>query len=158
MAWRADGGASTPEAWLADVASALLHRQPRTAVHCCDMALHLWVERPGDRDVLHFVRGLLVAHHVGDPRSAVDDLGRAAEGPAWLRDGARAEAELVRELAAASRVRKPRVRPAPDHDPGYAGLIASGASSPRPPVPHPLPEDGARPGIWDEVLPLLKPV
>lgn len=121
MAWRADGGASTPEAWLADVASALLHRQPRTAVHCCDMALHLWVERPGDRDVLHFVRGLLVAHHVGDPRSAVDDLGRAAEGPAWLRDGARAEAELVRELAAASRVRKPRVRPAPDHDPGYAG-------------------------------------
>lgn len=44
-----------------DVCSALLHRQPRTTLHCCDLALHALVARPGDRAALHHVRGLVGA-------------------------------------------------------------------------------------------------
>ncbi len=155
MSWRADGGAYTPEAWLADVASALLQQQPKTAVHCCDTALHLWVERPGDRAVLRHVRGLVVARRRGDPRSALADLEPAVDPPAWLRDEGRREVEQVRERAAVSRVRTARARPTPEYDPSYVALIASSASSPRPPAPDPLPADGERPGLWDAVVPLL---
>lgn len=156
MSWRNDGGAYTPEAWLMDVCSALLHRQPKTAVHACDMALHVWVERPHDRAVLHFVRGLLVADHVGDPKSAVDDLVLATAGPAWLSGDAHEELERVRRAADTSRVRVPRVQPAPAYDPAYIDLISTPASSPRPRVPDPLPADGERPALWGQALSFLR--
>lgn len=155
MAWRLDGGAYTPEAWLADVSAALLNRQPKTAVHCCDMALHVWVERPQDRAVLHHVRGLLVADHLRDPASAVADLELAADGPAWLRDDTRRELERVRGRAATSRVRVPRAQPAPEYDAAYLDLVSGPSSSPRPPRPDPFPEDGAEPALWARTLPLL---
>ncbi|TDT32644.1 hypothetical protein ACF3NT_01005 [Naumannella halotolerans] len=146
MGWRIDGGAYTPEAWLMDVCSALLHRQPKTAAHCCDMALPLWVQRPGDRSLLHFVRGLVVADHVGDPRRAVEDLERATHGPEWLRSEAHEELQRVSVAAARSRVRKPRVQPAPAYDQDYSELITNPDS--RPPVPDHLPADGGRPELW----------
>lgn len=155
IAWRLDGGAYTPEAWLADVSAALLNRQPKTAVHCCDMALHVWVERPGDRAVLHHVRGLLVADHLRDPASALPDLERSAGGPAWLRDDALRELERVRGRAASSRVRLPRAQPAPEYDAAYLDLVSGPSSSPRPPRPEPFPDDGAEPVLWVHALPLL---
>ncbi|MGV9292495.1 hypothetical protein [Amycolatopsis sp. NPDC003676] len=150
MSWRNDGGAYLPEAWLMDVCSALLHRQPKTAVHCCDLALQLWVERTGDRAVLHFVRGLLIADHLGDPKSALDDLVLAADGPGWLGGE---DLDRVRAAAATSRVRKPRAQPAPGYDRAYRDLIST---SPSLPVPEPLPEDGARPELWSRALPYLR--
>jgi hypothetical protein len=114
MEWRVVGGGSwTPEAWLADVASALLHRQPKTAVRCCDMALTTWVERPLDRLVLRYVRGALVLRHVHDPLRAVDDLAAAADGPSWVAGPARSDLAVAQDAAARSRVRTPRVGPSP---------------------------------------------
>lgn len=150
MSWRDDGGAYLTEAWLMDVCSALLHRQPKTAVHACDLALQLWVERPRDRAVLHFVRGLLIADHLADPKSAVGDLVLAADGPAWLGGE---ELARVRAAAAASRVRVPRAKPAPAYDRAYLGMVSVSAP---PPVPEPLPEDGAQQELWSQALPYLR--
>ncbi|WP_130839405.1 hypothetical protein [Corynebacterium neomassiliense] len=171
MSWRGDGGAVLPEAWLMDACSALLHRRPKTAVHCCDMALHLWIRRPGDRGIIHFVRGLVVADHVCDPRRAVEDLERAADGPAWLRADAQRELSRVVGKAARSRVRTPRVQPPPAYDAAYADLVtgrgsggrsagrsgggSGGSSGPGPDVPDTLPADGTRPELWDPVTELL---
>ncbi|WP_406632986.1 hypothetical protein [Amycolatopsis sp. WGS_07] len=151
MSWRNDGGAYLPEAWLMDVCSALLHRQPKTAVHSCDLALQMWVERPQDRAVLHFVRGLLIADHLGDPKTAVAGLELAASGPNWL-----GGEDLARVRQTTSRVRVPRAQPAPAYDQAYVDLISSSASSPRPPVPEPLPADGTQPGLWSEALQHLR--
>ncbi|GIG26308.1 hypothetical protein [Cellulomonas denverensis] len=149
MRWRTAGGGSfTPDAWLMDVASALLHRQPTTAVHCCDLALTTWVERPADRLVLRHLRGVLIADHVGDPARALDDLTAAAtDGPDWLRDRARADLDRVRAAAGRSRVRSPRVGPSPEFDPQHRSPVA--------PAEEPWPEDGARPAMWDLLAPLL---
>ncbi|MFB7211541.1 hypothetical protein [Streptomyces sp. NPDC056255] len=149
MAWRVGGGgSSTPDAWLMDVCSALLHRQPKTAVHCCDMALSVWVERPGDRAVLRFVRGLLIADHVADPLRALDDLDHALYGPKWLAEQAAPELARVTEEANRSRVGKPRAAPAPEWDPDYRDLILSQSPDPVPSPAGPLPPDGAVPSLW----------
>ncbi|MFE1402814.1 hypothetical protein ACFW5D_03890 [Streptomyces sp. NPDC058770] len=153
MAWRGSGGgAFTPDAWLMDVCSALLHDRPKTALHCCDMALSTWVERPGDRAVLRFVRGLLIADHVKDPLRALDDLESALHGPDWLAKRAAHELERVTEEANRSRVRKPRATPAPELDAAYRDLIRSHASDPVPSPTKPLPADGAVPSLWDPAM------
>ena len=150
MSWRVAGGGSwTAEAWLMDVCSALLHGQPRTAVRCCDMALTTWVERPGDRLVLRYVRGLLVARHLGDPARAVDDLDAATAGPSWLAALAVEEVAHAREAAARSRVRVPRAEPSPRFTGAHRSAVA--------PPEHPLPDDGAMPPTWALVLPRLRP-
>lgn len=156
MGWREDGGAYTPEAWLMDVCSAMMHGEPKTAVHCCDMALNMWVDRSGDRNVLHFVRGLVVADHVGDPLRAVDDLEQATHGPDWLRDEANNDLARVNRLAAGSRVKVARVGPAPAYDPDYVELIWSLDPTARPPAPDPMPVDGERPELWDRAMRQLR--
>ncbi|WP_326763811.1 hypothetical protein OG978_03930 [Streptomyces sp. NBC_01591] len=153
MAWRVSGGGSfTPDAWLMDVCSALLHHQPKTAIRCCDMALSVWIERPGDRAVLRLVRGLLIADHVGDPLRAVGDLKFAVHGPDWLAARAAHELERVTEEAIRSRVKKPRVTPSPDFDAVYRDLILSQSSEPISPPMEPLPVDGAVPSLWDTAM------
>lgn len=149
MSWRVAGGGSwTAEAWLMDVCSAILHGQPRTAVRCCDMALTTWVERPGDRLVLRYVRGLLVDRHLGDPARAVDDLEAAAAGPPWLATLAVGELPRVREAAVRSRVRAPRAGPSPRFTGEHRSRVA--------PPELPLPDDGAMPPVWTVVLPHLR--
>jgi hypothetical protein len=148
MAWRTvAGGSWTPEAWLMDVASALLHRQPKTAVHCCDLALTTWVERPLDRLVLRGVRGVLVRGAVGDPLRAIDDLEAATAGPGWIADVARAVLALAQEEGARSRVRRPRVGPSPAFTGEHRSPVAA--------APDPLPADGAEPVTWAVLRPLL---
>jgi hypothetical protein len=148
MEWRmVAGGCWTPEAWLMDVASALLHRQPKTAVHCCDMALRTWVERPADRLVLRGVRGVLVRGAVGDPLRAIDDLAAAAQGPAWIAAVAGPEHALAEQQGARSRVRTPRVGPSP----AFTGEHRSAVAPPE----DPMPADGSEPGTWAVLRPLL---
>jgi len=149
MSWRSAGaGMWMPEPWLMDVCSSLLHRQPKTAVHCTDMALHTWVGRPGDRSMLRYVRGLLIADHMSDPRSALDDLRAATQGPQWLTE-AHQDLARVTEAATRSRVRKPRALPCPDFEPDYMDKIGAAASTPFVrPAPEQLPDDGAAPPLW----------
>ncbi|MFD8822345.1 hypothetical protein ACFV1C_08295 [Streptomyces sp. NPDC059605] len=157
-AWRVGGGGSfTPDAWLMDVCSALLHHRPKTALHCCDMALSTWVERPGDRAVLRFVRGLLIADHIEDPLRALDDLESALHGPDWLAERAAPELERVTAEAERSRVRKPRATPAPELDVAYRELTRSQASDPVPSPTEPLPADGTVPSLWDPAMSRLRP-
>ncbi|MFJ8853316.1 hypothetical protein [Streptomyces sp. NPDC102437] len=156
-AWRVSGGGSfTPDAWLMDVCSALLHDRPRTALHCCDMALSTWIERPGDRAVLRFVRGLVIADHVKDPLRALADLESALHGPDWLAAQAAHELERVTKEAERSRVRRPRAAPAPELDADYRDLIFSQASSPIPAPVDPPPADGAVPSLWDPAMSRLR--
>ncbi|MFF8691891.1 hypothetical protein ACF08W_06755 [Streptomyces sp. NPDC015144] len=153
QSWRVGGGGSfTPDAWLMDVCSALLHHQPKTALHCCDMALSTWIERPGDRAVLRYVRGLVIADHVKDPLRALDDLESALHGPDWLARQAAPELDRVAAEAERSRVRKPRAAPAPELDADYRELISSETSSPAPARPADLPPDGAVPPLWDPAM------
>jgi hypothetical protein len=156
MSWRTAGGGSyTPEAWLWDTCSALLHGQPKTAVHACDMALKVWVERPGDRAVLRFVRGAVIAHQVRDPMRALDDLAAATQGPDWLIPLASKEHSAATEAAERSKVRKPRVEPCPDFDLPYRELIHSSASAPLPEAREPSPTDGEQPATWDHTMTLI---
>ncbi|RKT82811.1 hypothetical protein SAMN05421805_104285 [Saccharopolyspora antimicrobica] len=149
MQWRvAGGGMWTPDAWLMDICSALLHKQPKTAVHCCDMALTTWIDRPLDRRVLQYVRGVLVCDHVGDPIRALDDLAAATDGPEWLAELAAGDLKHGQELAARSRVRAPRVGPSPD----FTGEHRSEAAPPEQPVPA----DGAIPPLWNIALPHIR--
>ncbi|MGW1226869.1 hypothetical protein [Streptomyces sp. NPDC002530] len=157
MAWRTGGGgASTPDAWLMDVCSALLHGRPRTALHCCDMALSTWVERPGDRAVLRLVRALVIADHVRDPLRSLDDLEAALHGPDWLAALAATERDRVAEEARRSRRRKPRAEPAPELDTAYRELTRSHVSAPAPEPAEPLPADGAVPALWEPALRRLR--
>ncbi|MFF8813713.1 hypothetical protein [Streptomyces pactum] len=153
MSWRVSGGGSfTPDAWLMDVCSALLLRQPKTALRCCDMALSTWIERPGDRAVLRFVRGLVIADHIKDPQRAPDDLESALHGPDWLAAQAAHELGRVSAEARRSQVRRPRATPAPGPDTDYRELISSRASSPAPARTAPLPPDGAVPSLWSPAM------
>ncbi|MER5629806.1 hypothetical protein [Streptomyces nitrosporeus] len=155
--WRvAGGGSSTPDAWLMDVCAALLLHRPKTALHCCDMALSTWVERPGDRAVLRFVRGLVIADHLRDPRRALDDLESALHGPDWLAARAAHELDRVSAEARRSRVRVPRATPAPELDTDYRELISSRASSSAPARTAPLPPDGAVPSLWSPAMTRLR--
>lgn len=157
QSWRVGGGGSLiPDAWLMDVCSALLHHQPKTALNCCDMALSTWIERPGDRAVLRFVRGLVIADHLEDPLRALDDLESALHGPDWLAAQAAPELDRVTEQARRSRVRRPRAGPAPELDTDYRDLISCDASSRTPAPAEPLPVDGAVPSLWDPAMSRLR--
>ncbi|GGY96017.1 hypothetical protein CP967_22425 [Streptomyces nitrosporeus] len=139
-----------------DVCAALLLHRPKTALHCCDMALSTWVERPGDRAVLRFVRGLVIADHLRDPRRALDDLESALHGPDWLAARAAHELDRVSAEARRSRVRVPRATPAPELDTDYRELISSRASSSAPARTAPLPPDGAVPSLWSPAMTRLR--
>lgn len=143
------GGAWSPDAWLAYAASAILHGQPRIAVHSLDLALGNWVTPAADRAVLRWARGALVLHALNDPKTAVLDL-EAATGsaPDWLRDRLATDLATCREEAPRSRKRKPSVDPAPE-------LAARPVAHDVVAAPDPLHEPGARPGLWEVVLPLL---
>ncbi|MFF2009267.1 hypothetical protein ACFVWY_09360 [Streptomyces sp. NPDC058195] len=155
--WRVSGGGSfTPDAWLMDVCSALLLHQPKIALHCCDLALSTWMERPGDRAVLRFVRGLVIADHIRDPLRALDDLECALHGPDWLAAQAAPELDRVTAQARRSRVRGPRATPAPELDTDYRELISSRASSPAPARTAPLSPDGAVPSLWSPAMSRLR--
>jgi hypothetical protein len=108
------GGAPLPDPWLVYAASALLHGQPRIAVHSIDLGLGHWVEPPADRAILYAVRGWIILEALRDPKTAIDDFSAAQESsPTWLLP---AVAEGLRRSsagAATSRKRKPTVGASP---------------------------------------------
>jgi hypothetical protein len=142
------GGAWSIDAWLLYVVSALLHGQPRTPVHSVDIALRTWIEAPGDRAVLRWVRGAVVHRRLKDPKTAQADYAAATEAaPTWLQE--RIEGDLVSCAAdaALSRKRKPSVTAAPE----FASLkdqdFVTGPTEAR--------EPGEVPTVWDQVLAML---
>ena len=146
MAWRvAGGGMWTPDAWLMDICSALLHKQPKTAVHACDMALRTWIDRPLDRLTMRYLRGVLVLDHVGDPARSVDDLQAATQAQAWLAALAIEDARRAEQASSRSKVRVARVPPSPVFTGEHR---APGIALPA----HPVPEDGAMPSLWSVAL------
>jgi hypothetical protein len=92
--WINRGGGGVLDPWLVYVASALMHGQPRTAVHSVDLALRGWFTDLADRSVLHFVRSRVVWHRLRDPKTAEADLAMACrDAPAWLESAAKADEE-----------------------------------------------------------------
>jgi len=145
------GGAWSTDPWLVYVASALLHRQPKIAVHSCDLALSTWVEGEVDRAVIAWARGNVVFRWMNDPKTAQADLdGAVAQAPDWLRALADADAEQCRAAALVSRKRKPGVTPAPDFSGDHS---RQGFVSP-PLLPRPVP--GEQPSTWYLVRPLIQ--
>lgn len=131
--WRNLGGAYRAEPWLYEALSALTGRAKRTALNCCDTALELWVEEPAERSQMLLLRGLIVAHALGDPRSGVIDVHSAGqEAPPWLRPLIAKQLADLQPKAEASRIRKPRAKQAPEYDSEYVALIGSTVSTPRP--------------------------
>jgi hypothetical protein len=109
------GGARTVEPWLVYVASALLHGQPRTATHSCDLALKNWLGEPDQRAVILYVRGEVIRRHLRDPKTAQSDLDLAVgDAPPWLRPLAEDARTRCRTEATSSRKRKPSVGPPPE--------------------------------------------
>ena len=103
------GGGWFVDAWLLYVVSALLHGQPRTAVHSVDMALRTWIEAPEDRALLLWVRAAVVHRRLRDPKTAQADYTGADErAPSWLRQRVDRDAVECAADAATSRKRKPR--------------------------------------------------
>jgi hypothetical protein len=145
-AWIGSGGAFIVDPWLAYAASAILHRQPKTAVHSLDLGLKSWIKDERDRAVLRFVRGALVLVHMKDPKTALVDL-EVAELPVWL-DGS-AALTRCRAEAPLSKKCKPSVTAAPDYA-GSKSLHATVAPS------HAKRKPGARSPIWVEVVDKLK--
>jgi hypothetical protein len=143
------GGAWIPDPWLVYVASSLLHGQPRTAVHSLDLALKHWIVEPPDRAILLWVRGDVIRRQLKDPKTAIADLAHAAENaPAWLRDTVETDRGACLNEAESSRKRKPSVAEAPDYKgPGTAADTVARPEGQR--------LAGARPAVWDALLPRL---
>jgi hypothetical protein len=143
------GGAWLPDPWLLYAASALLKGEPRTAVHSLDLALRRWLAGQADRAALTWLRGVLVADQLKDPRTALLDL-RESRGqlPDWLTAGAEERLAACEAAAATSRKRVPSVKPRPE----YAAVAAT-HDGVAPPVGERV--DGQRPSVWDHVGPLL---
>jgi hypothetical protein len=137
------GGAWFPETWLIYATSGIFHGQPRSATHTCDMALQTWIADPADRAMLHWARGQVTRLRVRDPKSALADFAAAAIGaPDWLQPDLVDARQACESEAAVSRVRKPRVKPAP-------GLRTMDTSFVVPAVvPH---TPGAQPELWSEL-------
>jgi hypothetical protein len=132
------------------VASGLLHRQPRTAVHAVDLALKNWLPRPADRSVLHWARAQVIRIHLKDPKTALPDLALAADhAPAWLGPAVSDDVVLCEAEAAVSRKRKPSVGLAPAFAPSRHATEAVEARRAE------LPTDGDRPLLWETVGPFL---
>lgn len=141
----AGGGAFQLDPWLVYAASALIHGQPKTAVHSVDLGLQHWTADSEEQAVLRWVRGMIIWRRMNDPKSALPDLEvAAAEAPGWL-DSANGDLEACRAAAATSRKRTPSVKAAPPYrGPGTAAEIVA-----RPPTSRQL---GAMPGVWVAVV------
>src|SRR5262249_7561537 len=138
------GGARITDPWCVYIASALLHRQPRTAVHSADLALGNWIADSADRAVLLWLRGEVIRRFRNDPKPAQADLDVAQQpAPSWLHDEVAAAAAACRLQATSSRKRKPSVDPAPAYtgDPSTQMFVRPAIDSPRP--------GGTRPNVWD---------
>lgn len=141
------GGAPLPDPWLVYAASALLHGQPKIAVHSIDLGLGHWVEPAEDRAILYTVRGWIILETLKDPKAAIDDFNAAQESsPTWLLP---AVAEGLRRSsveAATSRKRKPSVGASPkvvkpSTAPVRPGTVARSA--------------GSVPSVWPAVVAYL---
>lgn len=143
------GGAWIVDPWLVYAVSALMHGQPRTAVHSLDLGLRHWIDAPEDRALLHYVRGTLIRRRLSDPKTARACLEAAvAHAPAWLRADAEQELAACRAEAAASRKRKPSVQRSPDYvGPGTVAGKVPGRQGVRSP--------GAPPRVWEAVWDVL---
>lgn len=143
------GGAWILDPWLVYAASALLHRQPRNAVHSLDLALEHWIPDRVDRAVLLWARGTVVMRHLSDPKTATPDLVEAAEhAPDWLRAEAAESLDVSRIDAEKSRKRTSSVKPAPSF--GGFGSVAETV-----PQRQSSRQPGIRPPVWDAVEPIL---
>jgi hypothetical protein len=139
----AGGGAWILDPWFLYAASALVHGQPRGAVHSLDLALGVWIEPIPDRGTLLWARGAIVRGRLADPKTALTDLCRAAEdAPRWLCTTAAADAEACLGEAELSRKRKPSVGAAPTYR--GPGTTAETVARPRGPIVV-----GGRPAVWD---------
>jgi hypothetical protein len=150
MAWRvAGGGMWTPDAWLMDICSSLLHNQPKTAVHCCDMALRTWIERPLDRLTMRYLRGLLILDHVRDPARSIDDLQSARHAQPWLAALADEDSKRAELASLRSKIKAARTGPSP-------AFTREHRASHVAPAAQPFPEDGAIPALWRVALPRIR--
>lgn len=144
------GGAWILDPWLVYVASAMLHGQPRQAVHAVDIPLENWIADPMDRANLHWVRAAIIHRRLHDPKTALADYERAsATAPPWLYGQIMSDRKACTQEAARSRKRKPSVEPAPEYRGDYAHDIVA------PPQGH-SPPPGSVPTVWDVVLPYLQ--
>jgi hypothetical protein len=143
------GGAWLPNPWLLYAASALLKGEPRTAVHSFDLGLRVWLSGHADRAALTWLRGVVVADRLKDPKTALLDL-RESRGqlPHWLIAGADERLAACEASAATSRKRVPSVKPRPEYAP-----VAGTHDGVAPPVGERL--DGQRPSVWEQVGPVL---
>jgi hypothetical protein len=142
----AGGGAFQLDPWLVYAASALIHRQPKNAVHSIDLALRHWIGDAAEQAVLRWVRGIIIWQPMNDPKSALADLEVAASGvPDWLADTAKADLARCAAAAVESRKRTPSVKPAPD----YVGPGTAADTVARPHVPR---RHGVQPPVWNAVL------
>jgi hypothetical protein len=142
------GGAWVVDAWLLYVVSALLHGQPRVAVHSVDLALRTWIEAAEDRAVLLWVRATVIHRRLKDPKTAQADYTAARESaPSWLRQRIDRDAVECAEDARTSRKRKPSVTPAPELEPRDRGFVAG---------PTTRVEPGSIPTVWPQLLETLK--
>jgi hypothetical protein len=144
------GGAWILDPWLIYVASALLHGQPRQAVHSVDIPLQSWIADPMDRAILHWVRAAIIHRRLRDPKTARADYDRAsATAPPWLHGTVLADLDACAQDAERSRKRKASVGPAPEYRGAYAHDIVAPPQENRPPP-------GSVPAVWDAVLPYLQ--
>ena len=141
----AGGGAFQLDPWLVYAASALIHGQPKSAVHSVDLALRHWIGDPREQGVLRWVRGMIIWRRMHDPKAALVDLEVAAtDAPEWL-DVRRDLADCI-AAAATSRERTPSVKAAP----AYGGPGSASETVARPHAPRPM---GQKPSVWAAVLP-----
>jgi hypothetical protein len=146
--WASNAGGRSVQPWLVHVASALMLRQPKTAVHACDMALQRWIELEKARGLIHFVRGQVVRLHMRDPKTALADLDEAARSvPSWLADEVTAAATACRIEAEKSRKRKPSVQSAP---------VFAGTNGPWAPTPIALQRVDDPPNVWSATMRIIK--
>jgi hypothetical protein len=139
------GGAWLPDTWMLYAVSALLQRQPKSAVHSLDLGLRHWMSGQQDQAILAFCRGQVISLVMNDPKAAVADLEFGAErAPSWLRNAATDALGAARAATLNSRKRVPSVRPRPDHSP-QGQLHATVA----PPVGDRM--DGEEPAVWERV-------
>jgi hypothetical protein len=142
------GGAWVVDSWLLYVVSALLHGQPKGAVHSADLALANWIEAPEDRALVLWVRAFIIHHKLRDPKTALADYdAAAAHAPPWLRTRIERDRSACAVDAEASRKRKPSVGPAPPFAAGDRDFVAG-------PVSIPVP--GSVPSVWDQLVQTLE--
>ncbi|NMM23756.1 MAG: hypothetical protein HHJ11_09705 [Phycicoccus sp.] len=139
------GGAWLPDTWLLYAASALLHGQPRSAVHSLDLGLGTWLEGRADRAVLSWCRGCVVWTRLNDPKTALLAFELAvAAPPPWLAAEIDGKIQRCSEAALASRKRVASVKPSPD----FTGFKHVGHTVAPPSIVR---ADGDEPVVWTAV-------